>query len=248
LVVIKRVRWHFRPPIITLCLLVPLVLYLAPCGSAKTPDKIVLMVVDTLRTDVLPPYSGPGTTPVIEALAKRGQVFTNAIASFHQPTMSMTAMFTGLTPSIQTGDPASPLRMTGRTSCGLARFGAASDRRGCVPSSVETLADVLKEARYWTMGIVSNGLLLAPFGLHEGFKNWGEVGIGSASRHDFIPAKRGWLVKRRAADAVNAAAMEVLRRRPAERFFLYVHYLDVHDCIEVLDWRRGYLGEDSESR
>ena len=31
--------------------------------------------------------------------------------------------------------------MTGQTSCGLTRLGAASDPRGCVPSSVETLAE-----------------------------------------------------------------------------------------------------------
>ena len=236
-----QVKRHSRASIIKVCFLVSFVLCLAPCGKARTPERLVLIVVDTLRADILPPYGGPAPAPVIESLAKRGQVFTNAVASFHQTSMSMTAMFTGLTPSIETGDPDSPLEMTGRTLCGLARFGAASDRRGCVPSSVKTLAEVLKEAEYWTMGVVSNGLIFAPFGLQEGFDDWVEVGIGFVPPEKVSPAKRRQLNKSRAADAVNAAVMEVLRRRPVERFFLYVHYMDVHDYVETLDWKREYL-------
>ena len=236
-------RWHSRPFIIKLCFLVPFALHLASCGGARTPERIVLIVVDTLRADVLPPYGGPGTAPVIESLARRGQVFGNAIASFHQTSMSMAAMFTGLTPSLETGDPASPLGMTGPTSCGLTRFGAASDRRGCVPSSVETLAEVLKEAGYWTMGVVSNGLLFAPFGLQQGFDDWVQVGIGFVPPEEVSPAERRRLNKSRAANVVNAAALEVLRRRPTERFFLYVHYMDVHDYVKTLDWRREYLAK-----
>ena len=239
----KQIKRHFRASIIELCFLIPLVPHLASCGNAKPPERIVLIVVDTLRADVLPPYGGPAKAPVIESLAKRGQVFGNAIASFHQTPMSMTAMLTGLTPSIETGDPDSPLGMTGQTSCGLTRFGAASDRRGCVPSSVETLAEVLKEAGYWTMGVVSNGLLFAPFGLQEGFDDWVEVGVGSVPPEKLSPATRRRLRKSRAAGAVNAAAMEVLRRRPIERFFYYVHYMDVHDYVETLDWEREYLAK-----
>jgi hypothetical protein len=238
---VSQVERHFRASVIRLCFLVPFVLFLAPCGNARTPERIVLIVVDTLRADVLPPYGGRATAPVIEALAKRGQVFSNAIASFHQTPMSMTAMFTGLTPSIETSDPARPLEMTGQTFCGLTRFGAAADRRGCVPTSVETLGEVLKEAGYWTMGVVSNGLLFAPFGLRQGFDDWVEVGIGFVAPEKKTPATRRKVSRSRAADAVDATVTEVLRRRRAERFFLYVHYMDVHDYVETLDWEREYL-------
>ena len=71
----------------------PILLVLSACSQPPT-DRIVLILVDTLRPDALSCYGGPRPTPNIDSLAARGQLLTNAVGSFHQTTMSMGAMFT----------------------------------------------------------------------------------------------------------------------------------------------------------
>lgn len=181
----------------------------------RIPDRIVLIVVDTLRRDYLSCYGSTIPTPHIDALATRGQLFTNALSSYHATTMSMAALFTGQIPSISSGDPDRSLPVTGATWCGLSRFAERGSKDQCVPRGVPTLAEQLGAAGYWTVGVVSNSLLFRPYGYDRGFREWIQVG-------------RPWREPNH-ADAVNQAVGDWLKRRPSDRFFLYVHYMDVHD-------------------
>jgi arylsulfatase A-like enzyme len=95
--------------------------------------------------------------------------------------------------------------------------------------SVPTLPEFLREAGYWTIGIVSNPFLFRAAGFERGFDDWVEVGerpSGEKPRNLFQ-----YLLdpEPRAAKHVNAAAVQALSRRPHDGFFLYVHYMDVHD-------------------
>jgi arylsulfatase A-like enzyme len=187
----------------------PALLALGAC-SHSPPERIVLVVVDTLRRDALSCYGGSTSTPNIDALAAQGQLFTNAVGSFHQTTMSMGAMFTGRTPSLESGK----------------RQGT---ELGCIPVSVPTLPQVLRESGYWTIGVVSNPFLFRPSGFERGFDDWVEVGLGFPApfRRGLSKIQRNPLT--RASGPVNTAVAEALKRRPRDRFFLYVHYMDVHD-------------------
>lgn len=191
----------------------------------KSPERIVLIVVDTLRRDHLSIYGGTTATPNMDRLARSGTVFRNALASFHQTTMSMGAMFTGRTPSIESNNPTAPAKWIEPNWCGMARFGGKGSS-GCIPESLPTLGQVLRDRGYWTAGIVSNRLLFAPSGFERGFDEWVEVAaaVDPAQRFNLqrIAAGRG-------AEHVNVAVREVLARRPSDRFFLYVHYMDSHD-------------------
>ena len=177
------------------------------------PERIVLIVIDTLRRDHLSPYSPQAVTPNIEALAKRGQVFGDFSAAYHQTTMSMAALFTGRTPSLERGADRDRLGWAGQTWCGLWRFRQA-DESGphCIPRSVETLAERLRHRGYWTLGITSNELLYRPGGYERGFDRWVEL--------PETPVYAG---------RVNQAFQKNLSDRPSDRFFLYVHFMDVHD-------------------
>jgi len=217
---------------------------------ARGPERIVLVVVDTLRRDHLSVYGSAIPTPNVAALAARGQVFENAVASFHQTSMSMAAMFTGRTPSIETGDPRQALPWNGSTWCGMARFGSGEGDL-CLPRSLPTLAERLRAAGYWTIGVTSNQFLYEPSGFGRGFDDWSQVDerkptVGPASR-EAVPdpgRSRTWTSVNRAVDAA-------LGRRPTDRFFLYVHYLDVHDyrfarrsyadAVAVMDQALGRL-------
>jgi len=194
----------------------------------RGPERIVLVVVDTLRRDHVSAYDSKVATPNMEAFAARGQVFENAVASFHQTSMSMAAMFTGRTPSIETGTFGTTLPWNGTTWCGMARFRSGDDDT-CVPRSLPTLAERLREAGYWTIGVASNQFLYEPSGFGRGFDDWTEVDerrpvTGPASRAGIQNAR-----KSRTWRSVNRAVNAALARRPRDRFFLYVHYIDVHD-------------------
>jgi len=199
------------------------------------PERIVLIVIDTLRKDHLSPYSQQALTPHIEALAKRGQVFQDFSAAYHQTTMSMAALFTGRTPSLERGADRDRLGWAGQTWCGLWRF-RQPDEAGphCIPQSVETLAERLRQRGYWTLGIASNELLYRPGGYEKGFDRWVEI--------PGTPVEAG---------RVNQAVQRNLSDRPSDRFFLYVHFMDVHDyriqgrtyqaSVEVADQAVGRL-------
>jgi arylsulfatase A-like enzyme len=232
------------------------------CAGCRPPEpfpqRIVFIVVDTLRRDHLAPYGSALATPNVAALAARGQVFSNAIASFHQTSMSMAAMFTGRTPSIESSDPRAPLPWNSSTWCGLARF-AAGPGETCIPRGVPTLAEALAAAGWWTMGVVSNQFLYEPSGFARGFADWTEVDerapvAGPRSRQGIAdPARsRDWRT-------VNRGAFAALERAPrGQRAFLYLHYIDVHDyafagvsyaeAVRVMDAALGELLAGLEQR
>jgi arylsulfatase A-like enzyme len=193
----------------------------------RPPERVILIVIDTLRRDHLPVYGGETRAPHIEALAERGQIFEHALASFHQTTMSMGSLFTGRTPSFETEDPRSPLSWNGDTWCGLARFAGEGSESACIPAAIPTLAEQLSEAGYWTIGVASNQLLFEPSNFSRGFDDWVEVGDRPADTRRRTPPPNPW--ESRYWMPVNAAAVEALNRRQSDRFFLYVHYMDVHD-------------------
>jgi arylsulfatase A-like enzyme len=156
----------------------------AACGAGgdDPPERIVLVVVDTLRRDHLSCYGGAVETPHIDGLAQRGRVFADALASFHQTSMSMAALFTGRTPSLESGAAGATLPWSGRTWCGMARFASSLEPGGpCLPRSLPTLGEAMREAGYETLGVSSNEFLFRPAGFARGFDAWVEVGGAARS-------------------------------------------------------------------
>jgi arylsulfatase A-like enzyme len=232
-------------------------LVLAGCGneehSRERPEHVVLVVVDTLRRDHLSIYGSELETPNIARLAARGVVVENALASFHQTTLSMGALFSGRTPSLESGDPARSIARIAPNWCGLARFGTEGDE-GCVPDALLTLGEVMHEQGYWSAAVVANRLLFRPAGFDAGFDRWVEVGSGD---EDFVLKNREASAKERTGTHVNAAVRELLATRPDEPTFLYVHYMDVHDwnqrhiayaeSVEAVDRAIGELQAELEA-
>jgi arylsulfatase A-like enzyme len=211
-------------------------LALAGCGGSGPPERIVLVVIDTLRRDAVGAYGGSLPTPELDALARDGVAVPGVTSAYHQTTSSMAALFTGRTPSLETADPARPLPWTGETWCGLARFAAPG--ASCIPESLPTLPERLHGAGYWTIGVISNELLHAPAGFHRGFDDLVEV--GARLDPDTLP----W--QARAWRRVHAAATAAIDRRLHDRFFLYVHYMDVHDYPDRKDdYAVGVLAADA---
>lgn len=196
-------------------------------APGEAPERIILILVDTLRSDHVSLYSDKVPTPNIERLAAHGQVYQNATSAFHSTTMSMAALFSGHTPSIEFGNARAALDWNTFASCGMSRFSPGAEDNACVPNAVQTLAEDLQDAGYWTAGIVSNKLLFRPYGYDQGFDTWVEVGrVPPDQRLDARQSAR-----LRTALDVNKHAIETIKGRPTDRFFMYVHYIDVHDWI-----------------
>jgi arylsulfatase A-like enzyme len=218
------------------------------CVRGEGPERIVLVVIDTLRRDHLSIHGADVQTPNIANLAAMGTAIPNAVSSFHQTTMSMGALFTGQTPSIESGDPKQSLAMITPNWCGMARFDPENLDDGCVPHAMQTLGEVMRDRGYWTAAVVSNRFLFEPAGFAQGFDEWVEVGSSEEvrSRKDLPRA-----ALQRSGPKVNDAVRRLLDERLGDRFFLYVHYMDVHDwhqrrltyaqAVEVVDESIGDL-------
>jgi arylsulfatase A-like enzyme len=228
-------------------------------GPPGNPERLILVMVDTLRRDHLSCYGSENPTPNIDALAERGQLYTSFKASFHQTSMSMGALFTGRTPSLEFNRLERTLFWNSSTWCGLFRFAKKDEGETCIPRSVPTLAESVRDAGYWTIGVASNQFLYEPSGFSRGFEDWVEVGKKPATAGPLARLKLPDASKTRFFGHVNRAALEAVDRRPNDRFLLYVHYMDVHDygrrgalqyakAVTSVDWAIGDLLEELEQR
>jgi arylsulfatase A-like enzyme len=110
--------------------------------------NIVLISVDTLRPDRLGCYGyDRDTSPTIDALAARGARFTNVVAESSWTLPSHVSMLTGLYPSAH-----KVTRPSARIS-----------------EDVYTMAEVLKQRGYRTLGFTAGGYVAAEFGFDRGF-------------------------------------------------------------------------------
>lgn len=240
------------------CLAVLSMAAVVACSTPEPgPERIVLIVVDTLRRDHVSAYGNGDLTPRIGELAARGQVLTHARAAFHQTTMSMSSLFTGRTPSLETNDPAKSLSWNGETWCGMARFASGNRGAACIPDALTTLGERMRQAGYWTIGIPSNQFMFGAAGFSRGFDDWVEVGSPDGPIEQPREERRR-LSELRSWAPVTQATIEALGRRPRDRFFLFVHFMDVHDyhytrveyprAVRVLDSAVGVLLDELEAR
>jgi len=169
------------------------------------PDgrNLVVILVDTLRADVLGSYGDSlGLTPRLDAFARQGVRFAEMLAPSPWTLPSVCSLLTGLQPQTHGAgqrfgdfDPASP-RQNDFAPTGL-------------PGGVRTLAGTLRRQGFYTMGVYQNFYILPGFGVHQGFDDY-------TSYED-------------RAEVLVDRALERLRRTAGDRrTFLYLHLFDMH--------------------
>jgi arylsulfatase A-like enzyme len=207
-------------------------------GAADTqPANVVMVVIDTLRADHLSSwgYQAPGapvgevTSPWIDTLAQQGWRFEKAYAQAPWTRPSVASYLTGLFPQSH----------------------GVSTQFDRLHPQVPTLAGLLHDAGYRTVGFSANPQVSPIFGLTSGFERfWNPASTHSsrvalrAFRDRFLqpvmhllprskpapngPPQRG--IANASADDVNREVLAWSDHAPADRpTFLYVHYLDPHD-------------------
>jgi len=162
-------------------------------------ERIILISIDSLRADRLGCYGNAReTSPAIDRLAREGVRFANAWS-----TTSWTL-------------PAHMSLLTGRY---VLSHGVIGDRDR-LPDEIPTLAEHLRRAGYATGGVVAMLFLNARYGFGRGFDYYDD---------HTVPAETEFASYRdESAPAVTDLAIRWLDQHREERFFLFLHYWDVH--------------------
>ncbi len=170
--------------------------------------NIVFILVDTLRADRMSLYGyGRQTTPVIDDLAKHGIVFERVIAQSSWTKTSMASLWTGTYPAAH----------------GVLRFDNA------IPDDAVMPAEICKDAGYRTVGIWRNGWVAPNFGFGQGFDVYYTPKAGADARlqrHSPGVAFIGGT-----DEDIFEATRDFLEHFGQEKFFLYLHLMDLHQYV-----------------
>ncbi len=161
---------------------------------------VVLISIDTCRADHLSCYGFKReTTPHIDAVAREGVLFEQALSPVPLTTPAHSSMLTGTYP------PTHGVRLNNGES---------------LAASNVTLAEVLKDAGYQTAAFVGGYPMDAAFGLNQGFETYD-------SRFTRSSEKSSTHLER-IAEEVSRPAMAWLDQHSGDRFFLFLHFYDAH--------------------
>jgi len=164
-------------------------------SSPAAGANLVIISLDTLRSDAISPYGGPkAISPVLQAFADEAVLFSHARAAAPQTAPSHMSLFTSVYPSahnvqnVQHGtDP-----VTGRKGPLIQPL----------PPSIPTLAEILKAAGYRTVGLTDGGNLNAAHGFPRGFDHysldlsgaWAQVDDGKTWLKDLTAGDQPWFM------------------------------------------------------
>jgi len=175
--------------------------------------NVILIGLDTVRSDRVSLLSSDrparDLSPNLRRLAARGTVFSHAIAQAPWTLPSFASILTGLYPE-QHG---------------------AEHLTSTLPPPQLTIAELLREAGYRTMSVVSCEYLNAASGLGQGFDVLDESQVLG---HRAITSA-----------AVTDRALQLLEQQKEQPLFLFLHYFDPHFCYQdhqEYDLADGYDG------
>jgi arylsulfatase A-like enzyme len=118
-------------------------------GPVHDRCNLVLVIIDTLRSDVLGCYGfGLGTSPELDALAQQGVRFSHVVAQCSWTRPSIASMLTSRYPR---------------------SLGLYKEKDEILNDSFVTLAEVLQSQGYLTFGITANPVINSVFNMHQGF-------------------------------------------------------------------------------
>lgn len=170
--------------------------------------NVLFILVDTLRADRLGAYGYErDTSPELDRMADGGVRFSHHLAQSTWTKSSMASLWTGLYP----------------TRTGITRFDHV------IPDEAVLPAEVLKKAGFQTVGLYRNGWVAPTFGFDQGFDVYQRP--GPTPMPPTVRLENPTISDRASDESAVAAAIEFLRMRGGERWFLYLHLMDVHEYL-----------------
>ena len=167
--------------------------------------NVLFILVDTLRADRLGAYGyGRETSPNLDALAASGIRFSQQVSQSSWTKCSMSSLWTGLYPA--------------RTRS-LRAYDVISEQ-------AKMPAEIFQDAGFRTAAIWRNGWIAPNFGFSQGFEIYLSPRVPRSDRINRIDSPNITL-EGNDGDIIDSAR-EFLRAHGHERWFLYLHMMDVH--------------------
>jgi arylsulfatase A-like enzyme len=156
----------------------------APAGP---PANLILISIDTLRADHLGCYGyGRPTSPAVDRLCGDAVVFEQTFSHAPSTLMSHASIFSSSIPE---------------------HHGASFYDFRALPAEALTIAEVLRDAGYATVGVTGGGQMSTPYGLGQGFDQY---------------------VEEDSFGLVWQRGLELSQTDAASPFMLFLHTYDVH--------------------
>jgi arylsulfatase A-like enzyme len=182
---------------------------LAARNASEPGLNIVFLLIDTLRADRLGVYGYErDTSPNLDALAEYGIVFENVVSQSTWTKTSMASLWTATHPA----------------NNGILLYNHVLPQAATLP------AEILAEAGYRTVGIWRNGWVEPNFGFAQGFDVYVRPTPG-AERARIHRASQSPNRLSGTDEDLTVAALDFLDQFGDERFFLYLHYMDIHQYV-----------------
>jgi len=123
-----------------------------PSTAVSSPPSIVLIIIDTLRSDKLSGYGHPlSTSAELDAYGRRGVRFAQVVAQSSWTRPSIASLLTSRYPR---------------------ETGIYKERGQILDERFQTLAELLKESGYTTVGITANPNINRSFQFDQGFDHY----------------------------------------------------------------------------
>jgi arylsulfatase A-like enzyme/cytochrome c-type biogenesis protein CcmH/NrfG len=199
----KLYKFHKYLLILIILLVAGLSVYILfihqPGSSTKNICHIVLISIDTCRSDYLSCYGCPmKTTPHIDDLAAESILFSNVISPVPITLPAHSSMLTGTIPPYH---------------------GVRNNLGYTLGPSNLTLPEILDKKGFTSAALVGSFVLDAQFGLNQGFDTYND---------SFEDVVHGAFGDERQAGEISRLASDWLDKHQEDNFFLFLHYYDPH--------------------
>lgn len=177
--------------------------------SERDDLNVIFILVDTLRADRLGVYGYErDTSRFMDDLGNHGIVFKHVISQSSWTKSSMASLWTATNPRRN----------------GILRFNHS------LPDDAVLSSEVFQQAGFRTAGIWRNGWVAANFGFGQGFDTYVKP-VSTPERRKIQRGNPGSSGLKGTDLDVTDSAVEFLRNFGHERFFLYMHFMDIHQYI-----------------
>ena len=183
--------------------------------AAVAKPHVVVISIDTLRSDRLPAYGyAQGQTPHIDRLANEGVVFERAYTPAPLTLPAHSSLFTGTLPNVH---------------------GVRDNTGYTLSGDLPTLAEELSANGYRTAGAVSAWVMRRETGIARGFDSWSDD-IAGANAQRGVSGDLTLGEQQRSGDATLRALLDLFPNQPKTNqpktqtpAFLFLHLFEPHD-------------------
>jgi arylsulfatase A-like enzyme len=184
-----------------------------PSELAKLRERkdlnLVFILIDTLRADRLSSYGYTRpTSPILDEIAAHGILFEDMVSQSSWTKTSMASLWTST----------HPIRN------GMLRYNHV------LPDAAVMPAEILREAGFRTVGLWRNGWVEPNFGFDQGFEVYVRPTPGQSRQRIHRQSPGGEPLGGTDEDLVISAS-DFLARFGHDRFFLYLHFMDLHQYV-----------------